>query len=279
MSEWSFEDLHLRCEQGHATIRFARVAKKNAWDPRNHAAMHALLDQLQAVPGIKAVALTGSQDFFSSGMDLEEYFLAAYAEPAQLRANFAASHAWMRRWKDLPIVTVSLINGLCIGGGLHVAALSDIAITADEAVFGLSEVNFGIFPAGGTSWTVAQHLTRKQALYYALTAERFDGRRAVELGLASLSVPRERLAAEGQRLLTTLAQKDLDALRYTKRAYERSRTMSLAEAQEWETALLFDLSYASESRWIREGLTHFKRREYRPGLAPFATATGEEDEP
>jgi trans-feruloyl-CoA hydratase/vanillin synthase len=267
-----FEDLELSLADGHATIRFLRPAKKNAFNPKNHEAMSRILDLLEARSDIKVVVFTGVDEVFCAGMDLEEYFFDAFDNPELLRANFRASHAWMRRWKDFPAVTISLINGLCIGGGMHVAVLSDIGIAADEASFCLSEVNFGIFPAGGTSWSMGQHMTRKQALYWALTAERFDGRKAVELGIVTLSVPRARLAAEAERVVGQLVTKDRHALRYTKRAYERSRTMSFAEAQEWETAFLFDLSFTTGDRWIKEGLSRFKRRTYRPALDSFTQA-------
>jgi trans-feruloyl-CoA hydratase/vanillin synthase len=270
------ENLELTLAADHATIRFVRADKKNAWNPRNHEAMNRVLDVIEAHPEVKAVVLTGTDKAFSAGMDLEEYFFDAFEEPERLRANFRASHRWMLRWKNLSAVTVSVINGLCIGGGMHIAVLSDIALTAEDAVFCLSEVNFGLFPAGGTTWSMSQHMTRKQVLYWALTAERFDGKKAVELGLCTFAFPREQLEAEAARVLGQLVNKDGHALRYTKRAFERSRTMSFAEAQEWETALLFDLSFTTNARWIREGLARFKKRAYRPALESFTHPAGAE---
>jgi trans-feruloyl-CoA hydratase/vanillin synthase len=263
------ENLELTLEADHATIRFARADKKNAWNPRNHEAMHRVLDSIEACPDVKAVVLTGTDKVFSAGMDLEEYFFDAFEDPERLRANFRASHGWMLRWKNLSAVTISAVNGLCIGGGMHIAVLSDIALAAEDAVFCLSEVNFGLFPAGGTTWSMAQHMTRKQVLYWALTAERFDGKKAAELGLCTFAFPADQLEAETARVLGQLINKDKHALRYTKRAFERSRTMSFAEAQEWETALLFDLSFTTNARWIREGLARFKKKAYRPALESF----------
>ncbi len=264
-----YENLELTLADDQATIRFARASKKNAWNPKNHEAMHRVLDAIEAHPGVKVVVLTGTDEVFSAGMDLEEYFFDAFEDPERLRANFKASHGWMLRWKNLSAVTVSVVNGLCIGGGMHIAVLSDIALAAEDALFCLSEVNFGLFPAGGTTWSMSQHLTRKQALYWALTAERFDGKKAAELGLVTFAFPRAELEAEAARVVGQLVNKDGHALRYTKRAFERSRTMSFAEAQEWETALLFDLSFTTNARWIREGLARFKKRVYRPGLESF----------
>jgi trans-feruloyl-CoA hydratase/vanillin synthase len=252
-----------------ATVRLDRPEKKNAMSPEMHAAMHRALDHIEAAGDVKVVVLTGTGDVFCGGMDLEKYFLEAYETPARFRDNLAVSHAWMRRWLGFPAVTVAAINGWCMGGGLLMANLCDIAITAEEAMFGLSEVNFGIFPSGGTTWSVAQVLSRRHALYYSLTAEPFDGKRAVEIGAAVHAVPRAALDQEVARVVGMLSQKNLEALRYTKRVYERSRTMSFPDAQQYEVAMLHDLSYQTDARWIRQALEQFKQRKYRPGLGSF----------
>ena len=178
----------------------------------------------------------------------------------------------MRRWKSFDCVTVASVNGYCFGGGVLMVCLSDIAVAAEEATFGLSEVNFGIFPSGGTTWGIAENLARKQALYYALTAERFDGVQAARLGLVNRAVPLEELQFETDRVVGLLAAKDPEALRYTKRVYERSRDMSFPDAQQYEVSMLLDLSYQTGDRWIQDALAQFKSRSYRPGREPYRAA-------
>jgi trans-feruloyl-CoA hydratase/vanillin synthase len=268
---YEYEGLKLTIDDAVATIQIVRPEKRNAMSPALHQGMHGALDEIEAAGDVKVAVLTGTDGVFCGGMDFETYFLEPFDRPREFRANLAVSHEWMRRWKAFGPVTVASINGLCIGGGLLMAELCDIAIAAEHAVFGLSEVNFGIFPSGGTTWAVAQNMTRKHALYYSLTADRFDGKRAAELGLVSVAVPAERLAAETARVVETLKQKSIDALRYTKRVYERSRTMSFPDAQEWEVAMLFDLSYTTENAWIRDALEMFGRREVRPAKTSFPT--------
>ena len=268
MKTQTYEDLEVSVGDLHAIIRMNRPQKKNAFNPRNNAAMAQVLDMLDTHDALKVIVLTGVDDVFCGGMDLEEYFFDAFDKPEQLRANFRGAHSWMRRWKEHRAVTVASINGWCIGGGMLIAGLCDIALTADDATFCLSEINFGIFPGGGTTWMVAQHLPRKLALYYTLTAERFDGRRAEALGLVSRSVPKAELAAPTDALIASLTSKNKHALTYVKRVYERSRTMTFPEAQEWEVAMLSDLSAVTENEWIRSALAQFKRRKFRPALEP-----------
>jgi len=267
--EKQFPGLELEIEGALATVRINRIEKKNAVSPEMHAAMHEILDCIEASESVSIVLLTGTGDVFCGGMDLEKYFLEAYSTPARFRENLATSHAWMRRWLALPRVTIAAINGLCFGGGLLIANLCDIAITAEEATFGLSEVNFGIFPSGGTTWSVAQVLPRRHALYYALTAETFNGTRAVEIGAAVRAVPRAALDQEIAQLVAVLKNKNREALHYTKRVYERVRTMSFPDAQQYEVAMLHELTYHTDAAWIRKALERFKRREYRPGLQSF----------
>ncbi len=230
----TYEDLELSGDESHLVIRFNRPHKKNAFNPRNHAAMHRVLDVIDRRPSLKAVVLTGVKDVFCGGMDLEEYFFDDFEDRAKLRANFDSAHGWMRRWKELSVVTVASINGWCVGGGMLIAGICDLAIAANEATFCLSEINFGIFPAGGTTWMVAQHLTRKQALYAMLTGDRFDGRRAETLGLVSRSVPGADLAAETDALVASLVRKEKHALAYVKRVGVRAQharwTLRLPEA-------------------------------------------------
>lgn len=265
----AFPGLQLTIDGPLATVRIDRVAKKNAICPEMHAAMHEILDCIAAAGSVAVVVLTGTDDVFCGGMDLEKYFLAAHGTPARFRENLAVSHAWMRRWLALPCVTIAAINGVCFGGGLLIANLCDIAITAEQATFGLSEVNFGIFPSGGTTWSVAQIFTRRHALYYALTAETFDGVRAVELGVAVRAVPRAALDQEVAQLVEVLSRKNREALHYTKRVYERVRTMNFPDAQQYEVAMLHELTYMTEAAWIHRALERFKRREYRPGTTSF----------
>ena len=78
-----------------------------------------------------------------------------------------------------------MVNGYCIGGGFTQMLCCDFAIAADEALFGLSEVNWGILPGGLVSKKLTDTLLFRHAMYYACTGRTLDGRRAAEIGLAN----------------------------------------------------------------------------------------------
>ena len=268
------DEIQLSIEAPLAKITISRPAKKNAMSPAMHRAMHQALDAIEAAGDIKVVILTGVDDVFCGGMDLSEYFFKSFGEPKRFHDNLRVSHSWMRRWKDFPAVTLARVNGWCVGGGLLMASICDIVITAAEATFCLSEVNFGIFPSGGTTWGVARNFNAKQALYYMLTAERFAGDKAVELGLANTSVPRSQLDEETARVVELLSQKNVHALRYTKKVYERVRSMNYPDAQQFEVAMLMELSYRTEDAWVKKALAQFEQKQYRPGLDAYDEGDG-----
>lgn len=264
-----FQTLKLKIGNDVARLTIHRPEKKNCMSPEFHREMDAALTKVEKAGEIKVLVLTGTGDSFCGGMDLENCFLEPFKEPKQFeRINYGGLN-WFARLKYFPAVTVAKVNGWCFGGGVMLVGLCDIAIAAEEAIFGLSEINFGIFPGGGTMWAVAHNLVRKHALYYSMTGERFDGRRAEELGYVNKAVPLAELDKETERVVGMLANKNYNTLRSNKEVYEKSIFMHFAESKEWELAKLMEMSYLTKDEWINKALTQFKKREFRPGLEAY----------
>jgi trans-feruloyl-CoA hydratase/vanillin synthase len=95
--------------------------------------------------------------------------------------------------------TIAMVNGWCFGGAFTPLCACDLAIAADEATFGLSEVNWGIPPGGVVSKALVETVGPRVALYHVMTGRKFDGREAAAMGLVNASVPRERLRSEARR--------------------------------------------------------------------------------
>lgn len=264
-----YENIILEFGEQSATITLNRPEKKNAMSPALHAEMVEALKEVQAAK-VKVLVLTGAGDAFIGGMDLEKCFFEPFDDPEKFAEGTEYSFEWMRHLKAFPAVTIAKVNGWCFGGGMEVVGLCDIAIAAEESIWGLSEVNFGIFPGGGTTWTVAHNMPyRKQALYYALTAETFDGKKAVELGWATKAVPLAELDAATQALVDNLVQKNRIVLQKTKEVYERALELSFPDSIDYEIAKLWELSRLTNNEWIRVALKSFSQREYKPGLEGY----------
>ena len=170
---------------------------------------------------------------------------------------------------------VCSINGYCFGGGVDLVGICDLAVAAEDAVMGLSEVNFGVLPAGGTTWAVKNNFNRKQGLRYCLTGETFTGKEAVELGLVNIAVPKEKLAEETDRLVGLLVTKNALTLEAIKKVFAKLPS-NWYEAVEFENGKAQELAFfQGEKNWFQHALKKFKDREYKPGLGAYKLDKGE----
>jgi trans-feruloyl-CoA hydratase/vanillin synthase len=269
-----YKNVKLKIEGDVATVTLNRPKKKNAMSLDLHREMTSALKEVEAAGEIKVLVLTGTGDSFCGGMDLEETFLEPFGEPKKFEAVHYGGLDWFEHLKAFPSVTVAKVNGWCFGGGLELVGICDLAIAAEEASFGLSEINFGIFPGGGAMWAVAHNMMRKQALYYSLTGERFNGIQAVELGLVNRAVPLADLDKETDRVVSLLVGKNYNALRSNKEVFEKTINMDFPSSKAWELAKTLELSYLTKNEWIDVALKQFKNREFRPGMQPYSKKKG-----
>src|SRR5438128_8823595 len=121
---------------------------------------------------------------------------------------------------------MAMVHRYGFGGAFPTVECCDLAIAADEAQFGLSEINFGLFPGGLVSKSLANLFRPRDALLYAMTGRRFDGKKAAEMGFVNFSVPLAQLEQETTLLARELSKKDPFALRACKDAYRFSLEMS-----------------------------------------------------
>jgi methylglutaconyl-CoA hydratase len=131
------------------------------------------------------------------------------------RVSRATAEA-VRRLNRAPIPTVALVQGGCFGGGTGVVAACDIVIAAENAVFSISEVRWGI-----TAAIIIPQLNDaigvRQVRRYALTGERFGAEEARRIGLVHEVVPLAELEAAGARMVGQLLENDPKAIVETKR--------------------------------------------------------------
>lgn len=264
-----FGPVVLKTDGPVANILFNRPHKRNAMSPDIHDNMHLALDAIDASSELKIAVLEGAGGTFSAGMDLEKCFLEPHSDPdAYHRATDSASR-WFVRWKNLSIPTLAKIRGWCFGGAMLVVGITDMAVAAEESVFGLSEVNFGIPPGGGTMWAVANNMSRKDALYYSYTAETFSGSDAARIGFVNRAVPDAELDLTVDDLVATVCAKGRHVLQYVKRFHHHASQLRFDESQSVELALHHELIYYSKNKWITDALSQFKRREFKPGLQSY----------
>jgi len=271
MAVSTYQTVKIERDSGVTFLYFNRPEKRNAMSPQLCAEMVAALSELEVDDSTDVLVLTGAGEAFSAGMDLKEYFRALDADPVGRARARKASHDWT--WERLwlfPRPTIAMVNGYCFGNAFTPLVACDFAIAAEDAVFGLSEINWGIFPGGLVSRVVADVLSYRDALYYILTGRPFDGRKAAELRLVTCAVPRAELRAETVKLARELLGKNPYALRAAKEAYKLCRLMDYAQAYNYLAAKSAELRGADPEHGREQGIRQFiDEKRYRPGFESY----------
>jgi trans-feruloyl-CoA hydratase/vanillin synthase len=215
------------------------------------------------------MVLTGAGNSWSAGMDLKQYFRETDNDPvARFRAVTANRH-WtdMLTWSRKP--TIAMVNGYCFGGAFTPLAACDIVIAAENATFGLSEVNWGILPGGNVSKVFCDMVSFRNALFYAMTGRTIDGRKAAEMGIATMAVPANKLREETIAIARELMAKNPAVLAYTKQGIRTVRDMNMAQAFEYLGAKGMALRVADPEQTRARGMREFlDEKKFRPGLEP-----------
>ncbi len=253
-----------------AWVRFNRPNKRNAMSPALNRRMMEMLDELEHRDDVGVLVLSGEGDAWSAGMDLKEYFRETEAGGlGAVRKAQRESYGWWRRLRWYQKPTIAMVNGWCFGGGYGPLYSCDLAIAAEEAQFGLSEINWGILPGGGATKVVTDLIPMRDAMYHALTGERIDGRKAAEWRLVNEAVPLAQLKGRVTELANVLLAKNPVALKATKDAVRRVNEMTYDNAEDYlvraqEAANSFD----KEGR--KEGIRQFiDEKSYKPGLGAY----------
>jgi trans-feruloyl-CoA hydratase/vanillin synthase len=253
-----------------------RPEKRNAMNPRMHFEMVDVLDELEHDDATRVVVLTGEGDAWCAGNDLKEFFREMDdASEAEQQRVIRASNEW--RWLRLRTFakpTIAMVNGYCFGGGFTQLVACDLAIAAEDAIFGLSEVNWGVFPGGLVSRVLTEILPPRDGLYYVMTGETFDGSQAAQMRLVNRAVPREELRAAVEALAETLLQKSPEALRTAKVVYKTVPTMDYMQAEEYMKTKHIAMRAVDTEHSYEKGLTGFlDDKSYRPGFGAYDRPT------
>jgi feruloyl-CoA hydratase/lyase len=253
-----------------AWVKFNRPEKRNCMNPKLNRQMLRVLDELEFRSDVGVLILTGEGTAWSAGMDLKEYFRENEAQGlGAVRNAQREAYTWWRRLRWFQKPTIAMVNGWCFGGGYGPLLACDLAFAAEEASFGLSEINWGILPGGGATKVARELLSFRRAMYHALMGENIDGKTAAEWGLVNEALPHVKLRERVESVARTLLQKNPVALKATKDAVRRVGEMTYDNAEDYliraqEAANFFD----NDGR--KEGIKQFiDDKTYKPGLGSY----------
>jgi trans-feruloyl-CoA hydratase/vanillin synthase len=263
----SYETITIDKEDGVGLLTLNRPDKRNAMSPQLTLDVSRALEELRYDDEVRVLVITGAGEAFCGGMDLKEHFTALKDTPDEYDRITRASTEWRgRTLRYYPKPTIAMINGYCFGGAFSIVEGCDLAFAADEATFGLSEINFKIFPGGAVSKSLANLLRPRDALFYGLTGRPFDGKVAADIGLVNFAFPKDELRDRTFEIARELAGKDKHALQMAKEAYRHSLDMGWEAAVDFAMAKEAELSMLQANAWREEGIGDFLKGKYKPGL-------------
>lgn len=257
-----------------AWVHFNRPEKRNAMNPTLNREMYATLEFLETDDRCAVLVLTGSDDSWSAGMDLKEYFRETDGQPrsVQNKVRTEGTNWQYRKLLSYSKPTIAMVNGWCFGGAFVPLVSCDLAITAEDATFGLSEVNWGVTPGNLVTRALAETIPTRDAMYYIMTGDHFDGRKAEQMRLVNEAVPADKLRERTIELAKKLTSLSQSVVRGAKMGFRHSRLMSWEVAEDFlyakhDQAILFDTDARTQ------GMTQFlDDKTYRPGLGTYTTA-------
>src|SRR5579863_5602659 len=226
-------EIKLDIAGGIARVTLARPEVRNAFNAELIERLYDTFAEITASDEIRAVVLAGEGSVFCGGADINWMRASLDLEYEANLGDAERMSDMFRAIDNCPKPVVARIHGAALGGGAGLAAVCDIAIAADDAIFGFTEVKLGIIPAVISPFVLAKiGASHARALF--LTGERFDARRAKHIGLVHEVVPAVELGAAVEHCLEELFTAGPSAVRAAKllirrvvdNAYDDSREIT-----------------------------------------------------
>lgn len=208
------DHIQVTTEAGVRTIRMARPEKKNALTFAMYAAMAEALALGDTDESVRVFVITGTEDVFSSGNDLND-FLGAGDIAGSPAARFLRVLSTARK----PVVAA--VNGLAIGIGTTLLLHCDLVLAVPEAMLQLPFVNLALVPEAASTLLLPRAIGHARAAELLMLGEPFDAARAQALGLVNRIVPAAELATAVADIAARMAAKPPEALMLTKQLMKR----------------------------------------------------------
>jgi enoyl-CoA hydratase len=231
-------DLQLEKRAGVAWITFDRPAAKNALSPEAFCRLADAWTEFRDDPALRVAVLTGAgAESFTSGGDLKlllplwtgarkpenEWDRRLLADPG---ISFVALLKTFELYKPI----VAAVNGAALAGGCEILLACDVRLAVPHARFGLTEVQRGLVPGGGSMVRLPRQLPWARAMELLLTGDPISADEAARLGLISRVVEPDRLLEEAERVAHRLAKNAPLALEAIKRTALETSGVPLAQA-------------------------------------------------
>lgn len=230
------ETLSLRWHDGGiAELQFDAPGPVNKLDTKTVASLDQAITQLEQQPQLQGVIITSAKSAFIAGADITE-FLSLFTAPSEtLHQWLTYANSIFNRLEDLPVPTLTAIDGYALGGGCECALATDLRVATPDARLGLPETRLGIMPGFGGTVRLPRLLGADTAMELITAGKEVDGNSALRLGLVDAVVSAEKLRDAAFSMLR-------DAIRYGDWQQRRARKLAPLQLTPVEAAMSFNVA-------------------------------------
>ncbi len=175
---------------------------KNALHPDMYAAGIEALSTAERDHAIRAVVLTGADQFFCAGGNLNRLLANRAQDPSVQADSINQLHSWIEAIRDCPKPVIAAVEGAAAGAGFSLALACDLIVSAHSAKFVMAYIQVGLTPDGGASWFLSQALPRQLATEVLIEGKALAATRLHQAGVIN------RVVADGSALSSALALAD-----------------------------------------------------------------------
>jgi methylglutaconyl-CoA hydratase len=236
-----------------AWITINRPDVKNAFNATVILEIASAFRDINDRKDLRAVVLTGASDSFCAGADLNwmrDVLKYSYEENLADSLNLAEMFHLIF---TCPLPTIARVNGPAIGGGCGLAAVCDIVIASEKAIFSLSEVKLGLVPACISPYVI-RRMGDKNCREYFLTGERLTAQKALAAGLANQVVEPEKLNNAVNTRIDQLLSSGPEALDWCKQLLHNVPSIPEPEVGKYTAEVIARLRMGAEGQ---EGMKAF----------------------
>lgn len=224
-----YHEIRTEIADGVGTITFDRLDRRNALSLELMADFSDCLDEWRHDDTVAAVVITGGDQVFCAGLDLQ--LQSGFTE--QTRAQY--SDACMRAYGtllDYPKPTIAAVAGAALGGGCDIAVFADIRVGSTDVIMGYPQIKMGLTPYFSPLWKI---VGLSQAKLLTFSGDRIDAAEAHRIGLVDRLVPVGQAVAAATDLATSIAGTGTAAALRNKEMALRSPAMDPIGALTYET--------------------------------------------
>ncbi|RMG54725.1 MAG: enoyl-CoA hydratase [Acidobacteria bacterium] len=209
------------------------------------------LAELRSDATVNVLLIRGAGRCFSAGVDVADH------RPERIERMLRVVHEKFEHLAALEIPTVSAIHGATLGGGLELAAFTDVTLAAANATLGQPEIKLGVFPPLAVAY-FPRLIGWKRAADIILTGRTLTAEEAQQMGLVNAVFPEEEFSDRVDAFVRTLAGYSRPVLMATKRALREAAGRSLFDGlEEAERIYMRDVMSTEDAV---EGLTAFMEK-------------------